>query len=255
MTYPNTDIIKKFIASDKHLSAVLEGLNQDDSNEEKNIKEIYEMYIHDDEKLMGKLSLLEKKHIEPAFLSFDEFKESMYVPGELSTYPKPEDPTQQSQPEPQPQPNAERQLSTPIEAPVMTQPAPPSAEVVTAPADVVVDMNPNAVVAKPLPAAQPVVQQEPVLSDTSSSEPLDNGAMPEIPEFMSFEQFCVKEGMGMATRYKEGTVKNLITIVDRLAAEIGDKINEEVAKVDAPEMPYKAQYVLEELIKRLQAAV
>lgn len=46
----------------------------------------------------------------------------------------------------------------------------------------------------------------------------------------------------------------LRTIVDRLSREFVTKINAEAGKVKS-EMPYKAQWILEELIKDLQQRV
>lgn len=49
--------------------------------------------------------------------------------------------------------------------------------------------------------------------------------------------------------------KNLDAVADKLARELLIKICNEAVLVDQPEMPYKAQYVLEEVIKKLQERV
>ena len=49
--------------------------------------------------------------------------------------------------------------------------------------------------------------------------------------------------------------KNLDVIVDSLTQQFLIAINHAAVKVDQPEMPYKAQYILEEVIKKLQERV
>jgi hypothetical protein len=49
--------------------------------------------------------------------------------------------------------------------------------------------------------------------------------------------------------------KNLDLVADKLAHDFLITICNEAVKVDQPEMPYRVQYVLEEVIKKLQEKV
>lgn len=49
--------------------------------------------------------------------------------------------------------------------------------------------------------------------------------------------------------------KNLDLVADKLANDFLTTICNEAVKVDQPEMPYRVQYVLEEVIKKLQEKV
>jgi len=54
---------------------------------------------------------------------------------------------------------------------------------------------------------------------------------------------------------EQGKYKPLEDLASKLADEFSERINEEAPKVDCPAMPYKVQFVLEEVIKILESRV
>jgi hypothetical protein len=65
------------------------------------------------------------------------------------------------------------------------------------------------------------------------------------------QTFARSRGYQIKGDYKQ----TLKPIAQKIARDVGKAINKAVEKVDTPDMPYKGQYVLEELIKLLKAAV
>jgi hypothetical protein len=76
-----------------------------------------------------------------------------------------------------------------------------------------------------------------IMFENYSQEELDNGVDANGKVISSEE------------RYPE-----LYAIAQKIAVEVGDKINKEATKITS-KMPYKAQFILEELIKILEKAV
>ena len=74
-----------------------------------------------------------------------------------------------------------------------------------------------------------------------------------MSKIKKFEEYSISE-----KKVDEPSDKEVYAVLDeiakKIAKETGDKINSEVAKLKF-KMPHKQQYVLEEIIKHLQAAV
>jgi len=77
-----------------------------------------------------------------------------------------------------------------------------------------------------------------------------------LNEKRTYPRFLTRQGSGSPTEFgnKIQTYPELQKIAKDIAKQTGALINNKVKNIES-EMPYKAQYVLEELIKILQAAV